>query len=154
MSAFADRFVGCDCLPGRLSEFDREHFFTLTKADVDALKDQFREGHQLAAVLVVLFMRVAGRSLDGFRVIPRNLLRYAAGTLGVAAPSIASLRSIYGRGLTWGVGVASTPTRKQDPKRPHGLVRTGQRLSLGGACSLTLLRLVLPPLLEDNRKRA
>ncbi len=100
MSAFADRFVGCDCLPGRLSEFDREHFFTLTKVDVDALKDQFREGHQLAAALMVLFMRVAGRTLDGFTVIPRNLLRYVAGTLGVAAPSIASLRSIYGRKQT------------------------------------------------------
>jgi hypothetical protein len=100
MSAFADCFVGCDCLPTRLSEFDREHFFSLTKADVEAVKQQFREGHQLAAALMVLFMRVAGRPLDGFTVLPRNLLRYAAGALGVAAPSIASLRSIYRRKQT------------------------------------------------------
>jgi hypothetical protein len=50
--------------------------------------------------LMVLFMRVAGRPLDGFTVLPRNLLRYAAGALGVAAPSIASLRSIYRRKQT------------------------------------------------------
>jgi ParB family chromosome partitioning protein len=38
MSAFADRFVGCGCLPTRLSEFDREHFFSLTRADVEAME--------------------------------------------------------------------------------------------------------------------
>ncbi|NML17305.1 Tn3 family transposase [Azohydromonas caseinilytica] len=100
MSAFADRFVGCDALPSRLSDFDREHFFTLSKADVQALQEQFREEHRLAAALLVMFMRVAGRSLDGFTMLPRNLLRYAAEALGVAAPSIASLRSIYKRKQT------------------------------------------------------
>lgn len=33
MSAFAQRFVGHSSLPSRLSEFDREHFFSLSKAD-------------------------------------------------------------------------------------------------------------------------
>lgn len=49
---------------------------------------------------MVLFMRVAGRTLDGFTVIPRNLLRYAAEAVGVPVVSIASLRSIYRRRQT------------------------------------------------------
>ncbi len=49
---------------------------------------------------MLLFMRVAGRPLDGFNVLPRNLLRYTAQKLAVAAPSIASLRSIYSRRQT------------------------------------------------------
>jgi hypothetical protein len=38
MSAFADRFVGSEGLPSRLNEFDREHFFALSRADVEALQ--------------------------------------------------------------------------------------------------------------------
>ncbi|CAN7750496.1 DUF4158 domain-containing protein [Variovorax sp. LjRoot84] len=45
-------------------------------------------------------MRVAGRPLDGFNVLPRNLLRYTAAMVGVSPPSIAALRSIYKRTQT------------------------------------------------------
>jgi TnpA family transposase len=100
MSAFANCFVGQSSLPARLSEFDREYFFSLSKADIAALNEQFRDEHRLAAALMVLFMRAAGRTLDGFTVIPRNLLRYAAEAVGVSAPSIASLRAIYRRRQT------------------------------------------------------
>jgi hypothetical protein len=45
-------------------------------------------------------MRVAGRPLDGFNVLPRNLLRHTAQAMAVSPPSIASLRSIYKRRQT------------------------------------------------------
>jgi hypothetical protein len=41
MPAFALRFVGQEALPPRLNEFDREQFFTLTSADVAAVREQF-----------------------------------------------------------------------------------------------------------------
>ncbi len=78
MPAFALRFVGQECLPSRLSEFGREQFCELSLADVDAIRDRFRGAHRLPAALMVMFMRVAGRPLDGFNVLPRNLLRYTA----------------------------------------------------------------------------
>ena len=49
---------------------------------------------------MLMFMRVAGRPLDGFNVLPRNLLRHTAQALAVSPPSIASLRSIYRRRQT------------------------------------------------------
>lgn len=100
MPAFVLRFVGQEALPPRLSEFDREQFFTLTSSDVAAIREQFRGDHRLPAALMLLFMRVAGRPLDGFNVLPRNLLRHTAQVLAVAPPSIASLRSIYKRRQT------------------------------------------------------
>ena len=100
MSALAHRFVGRNSLPPRLSDFDREQFFSLSSADVEALSQQFRGEHRLAAALMVMFMRGAGRPLDGFNVLPRNLLHYAAEAVDVAVPSIASLRSIYTRRQT------------------------------------------------------
>ena len=100
MPAFALRFVGQEALPPRLSEFDREQFFSLTSADVAALREQFRSDRRLPAALMLMFMRVAGRPLDGFNVLPRNLLRHTAQVLAVSPPSIASLRSIYKRRQT------------------------------------------------------
>ena len=96
MPSFALRFVGQEALPSRLSEFDREQFFELGSADVEAITQQFRAGHRLPAALMVLFMRATGRPLDGFNVLPRNLLRHTAQLLGISSPSIATLRSIYG----------------------------------------------------------
>jgi len=100
MPAFALRFVGQEALPPRLSEFDREQFFSLTSADVAAIRAQFRSDHRLPAALMLMFMRVAGRPLDGFNVLPRNLLRHTAQAMAVSPPSIASLRSIYKRRQT------------------------------------------------------
>ncbi len=100
MPAFALRFVGQEALPPRLSVLDREQFFTLTSADVAALREQFRSDHRLPAALILMFMRVAGRLLDGFNVLPRNLLRHSAQILAVSPPSTASLRSIYKRRQT------------------------------------------------------
>ena len=100
MPAFALRFVGQETLPSRLSEFDREQFFELSAADVTAIREEFRSDHRLPAALMLTFMRVAGRPLDGFTVLPRNLLRHTAQMLGVSPPSIASLRSIYKRRQT------------------------------------------------------
>jgi TnpA family transposase len=100
MPALALRFVGQEALPSRLSDFDREQFFELTSNDIAAIQGQFRGEYRLPAALMVLFMRVAGRPLDGFTVLPRSLLRHTAQALGVAPPSIASLRSIYTRRQT------------------------------------------------------
>jgi len=87
-------------LPPRLSESDLEQFFALLSDDVAAIQAQFRSDHRLPAALMLLFMRVAGRPLDDFNVLPRSLLRKTAEALGVSPPSIASLRSIYKRRQT------------------------------------------------------
>ena len=100
MPGFALRFVGQETLPSRLSEFDHEQFFELSSADVTAIREEFRSDHRLPAALMPLFMRLASRPLDGFTVLPRNLLRRTAEVLGVSPPSIASLRSIYKRRQT------------------------------------------------------
>ena len=64
MPAFAQRFVGQETLPSRLSEFDREQFFELSSADVTAIREEFRSDHRLPGALMLVFTRVAGRPLD------------------------------------------------------------------------------------------
>ncbi len=100
MSTFSYRFVGHESLPPRLTEFDRELFFSLTAEDIPAVRERFRATHRVAAALQVLFLRAMGRPMERGSVIPRNLLRYVADSLQSPAVSIASLRSLYERRQT------------------------------------------------------
>ncbi len=100
MSTYAYRFVGQEKLARRLSDFDLEQFFQLTATDIRAINEQFRTDHRAAAALRVPFLRAAGRPLDSFTVLPRNLLRYVGEAFNTSAPTIASLRSIYQRSQT------------------------------------------------------
>lgn len=94
---FAHRYVGADSLPARLSEFDVEQYFTLTKADVSALCERFRADRRVPAAILLLHLRTSGRPLDRVAVVPRNLLRTVSDALGAPKLTIASLRSLYQR---------------------------------------------------------
>ena len=100
MSTYALRFVGQENLSNRLSDFDLNQFFQLTEADIKVVGAQFRSDHRASAALMVLYLRAVGRPLDSSTVLPRNLLRYVGETFRTAAPTIASLRSIYQRSQT------------------------------------------------------
>ena len=100
MSTYAYRFVGQDSLPKRLSDFDLNQFFQISTDDITAISAQFRVDHRAPAALMVLVLRAAGRPLDSFTLVPANLLRYVGASFKTAAPTIASLRSIYQRSQT------------------------------------------------------
>lgn len=100
MSTYALRFVGQERLSNRLSDFDLNQFFQLTESDIKAVGAQFRSDHRASAALMMLCLRATGRPLDSSTVLPRNLLRYVGETFRTAAPTIASLRSIYQRSQT------------------------------------------------------
>ena len=94
---FAHRYVGADSLPARLSEFDLQQYFTLTKADISALCERFRADRRVAAAILLLHLRATGRPLDRVSVVPKMLLRTVSDTLGAPTLTIASLRSLYQR---------------------------------------------------------
>lgn len=41
MAGYDLRYVGLDRLPSKLSEFDLDHYFSLSQADVAAVKERF-----------------------------------------------------------------------------------------------------------------
>jgi TnpA family transposase len=100
MSTFLLRYVGLEKLPARLSEFDRQLFFSLTTDDIAAIRGRFRAAHQVAAAVQLLVFRGCGRPMDRSSVVPRTLLMYTAKALGTASITIASLRSLYERRQT------------------------------------------------------
>jgi len=98
--SFAKRFIGVENLPPRLSEFDVQQSFCLSKDDIAAVSERFRHDRRVAAAIQMLFLRASGRPLDRFASVPKTLLRSVCDALETPVVSIASLRSLYARRQT------------------------------------------------------
>jgi len=99
MAHWQDRFLGIGELPPELSIFEIE-FFQFSPADTAAIRKEFRPKYRIAVALQLGFMRLTGARLNAFNVVPRKLLSLVGEQVGETAPSIASLRTMYGRGNT------------------------------------------------------
>ena len=58
------------------------------------------DAHKLGLALHIGFLRMSGRLLYAFRVVPVALWRHLGNELGIDAPQVASLRAMYGREKT------------------------------------------------------
>lgn len=99
MSSYRQRFVGLTELPRGLSEFDAEHAFGLSQADVEKIR-KFPVKARLAAGAQLVLARATGRSFTHTKVLPATLLQYLSRTLGVNDTSIASVKALYSRERT------------------------------------------------------
>jgi TnpA family transposase len=100
MSRYELRYVGATSLPGRLSDFELDQYFRLSRTDIAALNHNFRTNHRAGAAVFLLFLRNASRSLDLSVPVPRALLRHVGTVLGLSTPTLASLRAMYQRPQT------------------------------------------------------
>ena len=87
--------------PRDISDFEMKAFFTFDGAERDAINARRGDSHKkLGLALHIGFLRMSGRLLGAFRVIPVALWRHLGNELGIAAPEVASLRAMYERGRT------------------------------------------------------
>lgn len=100
MPAYHRRFVGATMLPKTLGEADVALCFSLSAADVAALRQGFNAKHRLAVSLQLVVLRATGRPLDKVAGVPRALLAGLARSLELQAPSITTLRALYTRRRT------------------------------------------------------
>ncbi len=100
MPAYHRRFVDATVLPKSLSEADVELCFSLSAADVAALRQGFNAKHRLAAALQLVVLRATGRPLDKVSGVPRALMAGLTRSLDLQVPSIATLRALYTRRRT------------------------------------------------------
>nr|WP_256354701.1 DUF4158 domain-containing protein [Variovorax sp. dw_308] len=83
-----------------MSELDVQQFFSLSKDDISAVCERFRDDRRVAAAIQLLFLRASGRPMDRFAAVPKVLLRSVCEAFGLPSVSIASLRSLYERRQT------------------------------------------------------
>jgi Domain of unknown function (DUF4158) len=89
-------YLGLREIPRELSEFELQAFFMergfIQRRRGPALK--------LGLALHIGFVRMSGRPLDAFRVLPVVLLRHLGKELSIPVPDVASLRALYRRRST------------------------------------------------------
>ena len=100
MQAWQNTYLGMRELPRDISGFELQAFFTFSPAERALIDERRGDAHKLGLALHVGFLRMSGRLLDAFRIVPPALWRYLGNELGVDAPELASLRALYGRGRT------------------------------------------------------
>ncbi len=93
-------YLGLRELPRELSAFELQTFFTFSKAERDAINARRGKDHQLGLALHIGFLRMTGKLLNAFRIIPSALLTHLGKELGIVTPDIASLRALYGSEIT------------------------------------------------------
>ena len=100
MQSWQSTYLGMRELPHEISAFEMKAFFTFESTERQLIDARRGNAHKLGLALHIGFLRMSGRLLDAFRVVPTTLLHHLGGELGIDAPDIASLRALYGRDKT------------------------------------------------------
>jgi hypothetical protein len=93
-------FFGLKQIPRELTAFEIEAFFTFTATERQVIEQRRQPTLKLGLALQIGFLRISGRVLDAVRIVPAVLWRHLGEQFNVAAPDLASLRAMYGRGST------------------------------------------------------
>jgi hypothetical protein len=100
MQRWQESYLGLREVPRELSEFELQAFFTFSSAERAVIDRRRGPALKLGLALHLGFVRMSGRPLDAFRVLPVALLRHLGKELGIPVPDVASLRALYARGRT------------------------------------------------------
>lgn len=88
-------YLGLREVPHGLDDFELTTFFSYSASELRCIGARRQPLHRLAVALHIGFIRMAGRTMDSFERIPKRLLSHVGGQVGVPAPEIATLRSLY-----------------------------------------------------------
>lgn len=88
-------YLGLRDIPAGLDDFELTTFFSYSAAERRCIAARRQPLYQLAVALHIGFIRMTGRTLDAVERIPKRLLSHLAEQIGVQAPEIATLRSLY-----------------------------------------------------------
>jgi TnpA family transposase len=100
MNPWQATFFGLKQIPRELTAFEIEAFFTFTSTERQVIEQRRRPALKLGLALQIGFLRMSGRVLDAVRIVPAVLWRHLGEQFNMAAPDLASLRAMYGRGNT------------------------------------------------------
>jgi hypothetical protein len=86
MQGWQTTYLGMRELPREISTFELQAFFTFSPAERELIEARRGNRLKLGLALHIGFLRMSGRLLDAFRVIPLVLWRHLGTELGIDAP--------------------------------------------------------------------
>jgi len=87
MNPWQATFFGLKQVPGELTAFEIEAFFTFTATERQVIEQRRRAALKLGLALQIGFLRMSGRVLDAVRIVPAVLWRHLGEQFNVAAPA-------------------------------------------------------------------
>ena len=93
-------FLGSEGFPEGLSTSEIAHFFSLSEDGLHTVRTHRRALNRLGVALQIGFLRLTGRTLNSFEIIPQTVLAHLGVELGTEVPRLASIRALYRRRRT------------------------------------------------------
>ena len=90
-------FLGIEEIPRSLTEVEIAYFFTYSPNEFTALNSRKTALLKVAAAIQLGFLRLSGGTLLRLKSALKKVLDHIGKQIGVAAPSLASLRTLYQR---------------------------------------------------------
>ena len=87
MQPWQTTFLGHQALPRTLTPFELRYFFSFTEAEKQAIRSRRRHLNQLGAALHLGYIKMSGRALDAFDMVPRILLAHLGQELEIPVPT-------------------------------------------------------------------
>src|ERR1700756_2265460 len=100
MDSWHATFLGLRHLPREVSAFEIEAFYQFSAEECRVIEERRSPALKLALALQIGFLRMSGRLLEAVRIVPPALWRDLGGQVHIAAPDLASLRTMYRRRST------------------------------------------------------
>ncbi len=100
MQDWRAQYLGLTTFPTGLTAAEIDELFTLNGDIAQVVGARRTPLTRLGLVLQIGFLRLTGRSLNSVQIIPPAVLERAGQAAGIAAPQLASIRSIYRRRMT------------------------------------------------------
>jgi TnpA family transposase len=100
MQRWREQYLGMSQFPQAIAAAEVDQFFTLSRGELKAVSTRRRPLNRLGVGLQIGFLRMTGRTLNSFQIIPAAVLEHLGAQLRQTAPRLASIRALYRRQRT------------------------------------------------------
>ena len=100
MQRWRQRYLGLSGFPPTMVSAEIDQFFTLSRRELTVVMRRRRPLNRLSVALQVGLLRMTGRTLNSFQIVPAAVLKHLGLQLRLTPPRLASIRALYRRQRT------------------------------------------------------
>lgn len=100
MQRWREQYLGLAELPPTMASAEIDQFFTLNGSELAAVGKRRGPLNRLSVGLQIGFLRMTGRTLNSFQILPVAVLEHLGVQLHLTPPRLASIRALYRRQRT------------------------------------------------------
>ena len=100
MQRWRQRYLGLAGFPPTMASAEIDQFFTLSRRELTVITRRRGPLNRLSVGLQIGFLRMTGRTLNSFQILPIAVLKHLGAQLRLTPPRLASIRALYRRQRT------------------------------------------------------